>query len=87
MSTIEQQRYIGDGVYAHLDPAIMIILKTERPSNDAPFPLGTQQTHWIALEPDVLRELIIFACEIGWRKVIDRALEIATRRGGEHDSD
>lgn len=63
----EQQRYIGDGVYASLDPGLMIILRTERGSY-------IMEQHWIALEPEVLHELVLFACDVGWRGVIEQAL-------------
>jgi hypothetical protein len=42
--------HIGDGVYARFD-GWQIVLSTERVSG----------IHWVALEPEVLRELIAFA--------------------------
>ena len=77
------ERYIGDGVYASLDPGRMIILATDRPYAA---PSIRTQRHWIALEPEVLRELIIYAVEIGWGALVSRALEIAASRG-QRESD
>lgn len=85
MSTIEPQRYIGDGVYASLDPARMIILRTSRASIGDPE--AYNERHWIALEPEVLAELVVFACELGWRDVVTRALARAPRRYGGADDD
>jgi hypothetical protein len=76
MSTIEPERYIGDGVYASFDPARMIVLRTTRT-------LKPSDVHWIGLEPEVLGQLIEYACEVGWREVIKRALQRVPRREEE----
>ena len=84
MSTIEHQRYIGDGVYASYDPGHMIVLTTTRGSLAQQL-AGNGARHWIALEPQVLAELISYACAVGWTAVVKRALERAAPRPDEHD--
>lgn len=84
MSTIEHQRYIGDGVYANYDPAHMIVLRTTRGSFEQQL-AGNGAAHWIALEPDVLRELIQYAYEVGWGEVIERAVQRHKRERHEDE--
>lgn len=67
MTLKPNERYIGDGVYAQLDPGHMIVLRTARGEE---FYGGV---HWIALEPEVFTELLNFAREIGWGALIVRA--------------
>jgi hypothetical protein len=56
----EHKTYLGDGLYAELDDARMIVLRADRYGVD----------HWVGLEPEVFRALIEFAHSIGWGDVI-----------------
>lgn len=58
------ETYLGDGVYASVDEAGQIVLRTTRSG--------------IALEPEVLCELITFVHKIGWGEVIEEGV-----RGGK----
>lgn len=57
----EHKTYLGDGLYAELDPARMIVLSTTRA-------LGVRD--WVGLEPEVFLALIQFAHKIGWGGII-----------------
>jgi hypothetical protein len=60
-----QKTYLGDGLYAELDPGRMIVLRTQRSQRS---PRGEE--HWVRLEPEVFCALIEFAHKIGWGDVI-----------------
>lgn len=55
---VSNKQYLGDGVYAELDPARMIKLTTEVGLAEA--------TNTIYLEPAVFAALLHFARDIGW---------------------
>lgn len=62
-----KERYLGDGVYADVDEANQIVLRTSR-HNWYDYP----NQHWIALEPEVMVELMRFVFDIGWGDLILR---------------
>jgi hypothetical protein len=67
--TERTKAYLGDGLYAELDPARMIVLSTER--HDRFDTTGVR--HWVGLEPEVFYELIRFAHRIGWGDIVRSA--------------
>jgi hypothetical protein len=54
--------YLGDGLYAQMTPAQMIILRAPRSDGSS---------HWVGLEPEVFVELLRFARDNGWGGLIE----------------
>lgn len=79
-----KETYIGDGVYASYDPAQMIMLRTSRHHSNNRFDTDGGVVHWIALEREVLFELVMFAHTIGWGQVVRSAMQRATGTAGGH---
>jgi hypothetical protein len=63
---MSEPTYLGDGLYAELDPGQMIILRTPRDDG------GRWVEHWVGLEPEVFLELLRFARRNGFGDLIDR---------------
>ena len=80
--TTPPRRYIGDGVYAHVEPG-MIVLETRRPAvskNDEGW------LNWIGLGPDELNALGAYLAQADHMlalKVASRMIEVATQRAAE----
>jgi hypothetical protein len=72
------ETYLGDGLYASLDPGRLIKLR-------APRALGVD--HWVGLEPEVFLGLCHFAARIGWGNIMKRALENLKQEPMDHDND
>lgn len=70
---MSKETYLGDGVYARLDEANQIVvLHVDRSSDPRGNYMG-QARHWIALEPEVLANLLDFACAVGLGKIVVEA--------------
>jgi hypothetical protein len=57
------KEYLGDGLYAEMDKAEIIILSAPR---------NNGSVHWVGLEPEVFAQLLRFARDNGWAPLIER---------------
>lgn len=74
--TSPRKEYLGDGLYAEFD-GVYIELSAPREEGE----------HWVGLEMETLFALIRFANEVGWGKLIERALKNSTpnKRTADHE--
>ena len=64
-SEAKQEAYLGDGLYAYTDAATDTLwLRAPRFNTN----------HIVALEPKVLAEFVKYACRVGYRQTVERAL-------------
>jgi hypothetical protein len=75
---VSEKTFLGDGLYAELDPARMIVLSAPRPGPD-----NAWNVHWVALEPEVLLALIKFCEKIGWGDIVRSGLTPHTMTNDE----